>query len=425
MHLNVTKKSAPLRVVVIGLGYVGLPTAATLAAKGVSVLGVDINERVVDAVNTGTSHILETDLDVILSAAVGSGLLKAALEPSEADVFLIAVPTPITDAKLADLRAVESAFLSIAPHLKAGDLILLESTSPVGTTRRMAELAASLRPDLSFPQNRPESSDVMVAYCPERILPGRTLLELVENSRTIGGLDMRSAERAMLFYEIFCKGELFLTNAQTAELTKLTENSFRDVNIAFANELSMLCEGFDVDVYDLIEAANRHPRVNILLPGPGVGGHCIPIDPWFIVEAQPETARLIHTARQVNDRKAHYVLSQIRSALTGPETSVAILGLAYKPDVDDLRESPAVEIGAELARHHQGPVLIVEPHIDVLPKAFEGTRAELVSLDEALGRASVVATLVAHTVFKRSDELKRRIGINVIDAVGLSDLDGR
>jgi UDP-N-acetyl-D-mannosaminuronic acid dehydrogenase len=412
-------KSGITRVSVIGLGYVGLPTAATIATRGVDVIGVDLNQKAVDTINRGESHIIETDLDVILQAAVQSGRLRAVIKTEPADVHIIAVPTPITDDKKADLRAVRGAFTSIAPVLRKGDLVILESTSPVGTTVEMSKLLAGLRSDLTFPATHPETSDVMVAYCPERILPGRTLLELVENSRTIGGLDRRSAERARELYEIFCAGELFLTNSQTAEMTKLTENAYRDVNIAFANELSMLCDDMGVNVHELIEAANRHPRVKILTPGPGVGGHCIPVDPWFIVESHPSMARLIHTARIVNDDKMDYVYDQVAEKVkAGGIAKVAMLGLAYKPDVDDLRESPALHIALRAAEEKLAEILIVEPNVEELPAAFEGKGARFVDLDTAIAEADLLVALVGHAPFARSPALAGRRD-RVIDAVGL------
>jgi UDP-N-acetyl-D-mannosaminuronic acid dehydrogenase len=407
------------KVTVIGLGYVGLPTAATIATRGVEVIGVDLNQKAVDTINRGESHIIETDLDIVLKAAVQSGKLKAVTKPESADVHIIAVPTPITDDKKADLRAVRGAFTSIAPVLKKGDLVILESTSPVGTTVEMSSLLAEMRKDLTFPGTHPESSDVMVAYCPERILPGRTLLELVENSRTIGGMDKRSAERARQLYEVFCAGELFLTNSQTAEMTKLTENAYRDVNIAFANELSMLCDRMGVNVHELIQAANRHPRVKILTPGPGVGGHCIPVDPWFIVESSPDMARLIHTARIVNDDKSDYVYAQVAERVKADGVKkVAILGLAYKPDVDDLRESPAMHIALKAAQEGLSEILIVEPNVHELPSKFDGTGATLVNLDEAVEQADLLVALVGHAPFTKSVALAGAKD-RVIDAVGL------
>ena len=415
------KAAHPFQTVsVIGLGYVGLPTAATLATRGVHVIGVDIDASAVATINAGGSHIVETDLDVVLQAAIVSGRLRAVTKPEAADAFVIAVPTPITADKKSDLRAVESAFRSIAPVLAKGNLVILESTSPVGTTERMARLLAELRPDLTFPYDAPEASDVAISYCPERILPGQTLRELVDNSRTIGGIDVRSAELTQSFYRIFCRGELHLTSSRSAELVKLAENAFRDVNIAFANELSMLCHGLDIDVHEVIASANRHPRVTILNPGPGVGGHCIPVDPWFIVEAQPELARLIRTAREVNDGKTEFVVRQIKArADRFKRPTIAIFGLAYKPDVDDLRESPALEIAEHLAHADVGHILIVEPHIDALPKALAAQpNVEMVGLKDAIQRADILALLVGHAAFRKvsATAIAEKV---VIDTIGL------
>jgi len=413
-------KSGFSKVSVVGLGYVGLPTAATIATRGVPVVGVDIDPEAVRTINSGTSHIAETDLDVILRAAVGTGKLRAVTEPEPADAFVIAVPTPIRADRSSDLSAVEAAVRSIAPVVAKGNLIILESTSPVGTTERMTQLLSELRTDLTFPLAAPNASDVMVAYCPERILPGQTLRELVDNSRTIGGLDDRSAERTLEFYSIFCRGEMIVMSSRAAELVKLAENAFRDVNIAFANELSMLCADWGIDVHEVIAAANRHPRVDILQPGPGVGGHCIPVDPWFIVEAMPDKARLIRTAREVNDRKTSFVFEQIRHrADRFKRPAIAFLGLTYKPDVDDLRESPAVAIVERARKARLGELMVVEPHIQVLPRPLsEAGDVRLAGLEEALRRADIVALLVAHRAFRRVpvQALAEKV---VIDTVGL------
>lgn len=405
---------------VIGLGYVGLPTAAVLASRGLMVTGVDISQRAVDLINSGTSHIEETDLDVVLQGVVATGRLKAVTRPEKSEVFVIAVPTPITGDKRADLDAVEAATRSIAPVLEKGNLIILESTSPVGTTQRMATILASLRPDLSFPHSRPNEADVLMAYCPERILPGQTLRELIDNSRTVGGLDQRSAERAQEFYLIFCQGHISVTTAPTAELVKLAENSYRDVNLAFANELSVLCDKWDIDVFEVIAAANRHPRVGILRPGPGVGGHCIPVDPWFIVEAFPDDARIIKTARVVNDGKSHYVFEKIKQrAARFRDPVIAMLGLSYKPDVDDLRESPALEIVELAAKARVGELLVAEPHVEALPKSLAGhDNLKLAPLKDALRAADLVVVLVAHRAFAAVPE-KDLAEKAIIDTVGL------
>jgi UDP-N-acetyl-D-mannosaminuronic acid dehydrogenase len=408
------------KVSVIGLGYVGLPTAATLASRGIEVVGVDINAAAVERINSGAAHIIEPDLDIVLGAVVTSGHLRAVTKPEPADAFMIAVPTPIDAQKRADMRAVESALRSIAPVLKRGDLVVIESTSPVGTTERAAALLAEARPDLTFPHQAPEASDVLMAYCPERILPGQTLRELIENARILGGLDERSAARAEELYATFAKGDVRLTGARTAELSKLTENAFRDVNIAFANELSLVCDRFGVDVWTVIRMANLHPRVNILAPGPGVGGHCIPVDPWFIHEAAPDVTPLIRTAREVNMGKTRFVTERVRQLAHQFRTPVvALLGLAYKADVDDLRESPAVEIAHELATSKVGRLLVVEPHIAQLPPELAGLPGvELADLKTALASANVVVPLVAHKAFRKLDP--RTLATKVlVDAVGL------
>jgi UDP-N-acetyl-D-mannosaminuronic acid dehydrogenase len=328
-------------ICVVGLGYIGLPTAVVLASRGVSVIGVDVNEDVVTKINRGEIHIVEPDLDAVTARVVQNGLLRADTSPAAADAFVIAVPTPFHDGK-ADLAYVHAAAASVAPVLKAGDLVVLESTSPPGTTEAMTAQLAALRPDLRFPNTAGGACDVHVAYCPERVLPGRVLVELVENDRVIGGITAECSARAEALYRIFCTGSLLKTGVRTAEMCKLTENSFRDVGIAFANELSVICEKLGINVWELIRLANHHPRVNILQPGPGVGGHCIAVDPWFIVEAAPEESRLIRTAREVNDGKPAHVLDKIKAAVDGARAAgakpkVALLGLAFKPDVDDFR----------------------------------------------------------------------------------------
>jgi len=420
MNGSEQSKSRVETISVVGLGYVGLPTAALLASRGVNVIGVDVKQDAVDRINEGRAHIAEPDLDIVLSAVVTSGRLKATTQPQPADVFMIAVPTPFRTDKTADMTMVESALASIAPVLKKGDLIIIESTSPVGTTERAAAQLRGLRPDLSFPDTLPEISDVMMAYCPERILPGQTLRELVDNARILGGLDHRSALRARDVYRHFARGTIKLSTSRVAELSKLTENAFRDVNIAFANELSLVCEHLGVDVWAVIKSANLHPRVNILAPGPGVGGHCIPVDPWFIHEALPEATPLIRTAREVNDAKPVRVAEQIaRLAGRYKQPVVAVLGLAYKPNVDDLRESPALKIAIDLADRAIGRLLIVEPNIEALPRGLAGRpNVELTDHAAAVAEADVVAILVGHSMFRNLDRaaLKSKV---VIDTVGL------
>ncbi|ADD75317.1 UDP-N-acetyl-D-mannosaminuronic acid dehydrogenase [Pantoea sp. PA1] len=395
---------------VIGLGYIGLPTAAVFASKGKKVVGVDINAHAVDTINRGAIHIVEPDLDRVVQAAVERGDLRATTQPEAADAFLIAVPTPFMAERQPDLRFVRAAALSIAPVLKKGDLVILESTSPVGSTEQMADWLAAARPDLRFPQHDGDP-DVFVAYCPERVLPGQIMTELISNDRVIGGMTPACSARASDLYRIFLQGECVETNARTAEMCKLTENSFRDVNIAFANELSLICAAQQINVWELIALANRHPRVNILQPGPGVGGHCIAVDPWFIVAQNPDLARLIRTAREVNDAKPHWVLDQVKKALadclmqTGKRASdltIACFGLAFKPNIDDLRESPAMEVAHLIADWHQGRTWVTEPHIQQIPDIL-ATQATLVSTEQALQEADILVMLVDHHAFRRVD----------------------
>ena len=397
------------RIAVIGLGYIGLPTAAVFAAGGVEVLGVDVNPRVVATINDGRPHFGEPNLDALVRRVVESGRLRASLTPEPADAFIIAVPTPLRghggdgDAQ-PDISYVEAAARSVAPVLTAGNLVILESTSPVGTTERMAAILAELRPDLSFPQAKGELAQVQVAHCPERVLPGRILDEVVNNARVIGGMTRKCAQRALGLYKIVVHGECRLTNARTAELAKLTENAFRDVNIAFANELSFICDRLRVNVWDLIALANLHPRVNILAPGPGVGGHCIAVDPWFIVATDPANAKLIRLARQINDAKPDFVCARVRErAAALKQPVIACLGLSYKKDVDDLRESPAVAIVRRLAQSQVGELLVVEPHVAALPPELAELGLELHDFDAALERANLVLLLVDHMSFLQVD----------------------
>ena len=393
---------------VIGLGYIGLPTAAVFASKGKKVVGVDINAHAVDTINRGAIHIVEPDLDQVVQAAVARGDLRATTQPEAADAFLIAVPTPFMAERQPDLRFVRAAAASVAPVLKKGDLVILESTSPVGSTEQLADWLAAARPDLRFPQHG-DDPDIFIAYCPERVLPGQIMVELISNDRVIGGMTPACSARASVLYRIFLQGECVETNARTAEMCKLTENSFRDVNIAFANELSLICAAQQINVWELIALANRHPRVNILQPGPGVGGHCIAVDPWFIVAQNPDLARLIRTAREVNDAKPHWVLDQVKKALadclmqTGKRASdltIACFGLAFKPNIDDLRESPAMEVVHLIADWHQGRTWVTEPHIQQIPESL-ATQATLVSTAQALQEADILVMLVDHHAFRR------------------------
>jgi UDP-N-acetyl-D-mannosaminuronic acid dehydrogenase len=412
-------------ICVLGLGYIGLPTASIFATKGKKVLGVDVIFKVVETINDGRIHIAEPDLDVLVKEAVQSGNLRAATNPAAAEVYIIAVPTPFKvtadNPRAPDLTYVEDCTRSLAQVVEPGALVILESTSPVGTTehvrdwlyeelRKCGRMAGASAGD-DFP--------LLFAHCPERILPGQMLKELVSNDRIVGGLTREAAVRAQELYRCFCTAEIFLTDARTAELAKLTENSFRDVNIAFANELSMICDRLGIDVWELIRLANRHPRVKILQPGPGVGGHCIAVDPWFIVDAAPEEARLIRVAREVNDHKPHHVLAQILTKASRFKAPViACLGLAFKADVDDLRESPAVDIVQHLAEGGAGELLVVEPHVSELPKALTGGAVKLVGLKEAIVRADIVVILVNHRSFLSLDRSLVRDKV-VIDTRGV------
>ncbi|MBW4651616.1 MAG: UDP-N-acetyl-D-mannosamine dehydrogenase [Kaiparowitsia implicata GSE-PSE-MK54-09C] len=407
------------RISVVGLGYIGLPTAAVLAARGATVIGVDINEATVATINSGRIHITEPDLDGVVYAAVSRGHLRAVLTPEPADVFVIAVPTPFKGNHEPDLSYIEAAARAIAPVLRQGNLVILESTSPVGTTKSLAGWLSAARPDLVFPSPDGDSGDVDIAYCPERVLPGKIIKELVENDRIIGGLSPRAADRAAEVYGLFVTGTIFKTNARTAEMCKLVENAFRDVNIAFANELSVICDRLQIDVWELIALANRHPRVNILQPGPGVGGHCIAVDPWFIVNTAPEQARIIRMAREINDDKPRYVIDQIRAAGSAFERPrIACLGLAFKADIDDLRESPALFIVEQLAQEDLGDLLVVEPYIDVLPRSIATrTNVRLMDVHRAIAEADIVVLLVNHKAFKELDPQLLE-GKNLLDTRG-------
>ncbi|SEA62553.1 UDP-N-acetyl-D-mannosamine dehydrogenase [Paraburkholderia sartisoli] len=388
-------------VSMIGLGYIGLPTATVIASKGIKVFGVDVRQHVVDTINRGQIHIIEPDLDQLVHRVVNDGYLVASTTPQPADAFMIAVPTPFKGDHEPDLVYVEAAAKSIAPVLTAGNLVILESTSPVGTTEKLAGWLAEARPDLTFPHQAGEDAQVQLAYCPERVLPGHILRELVANDRIVGGMTARAAEQAARLYRTFVEGECLKTDARTAEMAKLTENAFRDVNIAFANELSLICDRLKINVWELIRLANHHPRVNILQPGPGVGGHCIAVDPWFIVDSAPDEARIIRTAREVNDGKPGYVVDKVRGAARGKTNPViACLGLAFKANIDDLRESPSVEITRRLADGKIGIVLAVEPHVSELPEELRDG-VELVALEAALEQADIVVLLVDHEQFKR------------------------
>ena len=388
-------------VCVLGLGYIGLPTAAVIARSGCKVLGVDVNASVVDTINRGEIHIEEVDLDGLVQGVVVRKMLRASTTVEKADVFVIAVPTPFDEKHAPDISYVLAAATNIAAVLKAGDTVILESTSPVGTTDKVRDLIAKLRPDLKIPGISVETPDVSIAYCPERVLPGRILEELTNNDRSIGGITPRCARKALTFYKRFVRGECVTTDARSAEMTKLVENAFRDVNIAFANELSMVADHMGLDVWEVIRLANRHPRVNILQPGPGVGGHCIAVDPWFIVHGAPDQSPLIRTARQVNDGKVNHVIAQASAMIEAdPDMIVGCMGLAFKANIDDFRESPAKKVTAELARRFGNRIRIVEPYAAELPIEFAQTGATLTDIDHALLECDMLITLVDHDAFK-------------------------
>ena len=399
-------------VCVMGLGYIGLPTASLLATRGYRVLGVDVMEDIVNTVNKGEIHIVEPELDILVKTAVSSGNLRASLTPEASDIYIIAVPTPFKEGHQPDISYVEAATRAIAPVVRQGDLVILGSTSPVGTSERVYEILVSERPDL----RDGDKSLFYVAHCPERVLPGRFLVELVENDQLVGGLDRESTEQAVAFYRTFVRGEVVATEARAAELAKLTENSFRDVNIAFANELSMICHELNIDVAELIRLANCHPRVNILTPGPGVGGHCLAVDPWFIVSSVPDTARLIRTAREVNDSKTDWVVERVmEKAGRFKSPVVACLGMTYKPDIDDLRCSPALSVTRRL-REALGAdqVLAVDPN---LPHFDE---FELTDMYTAIRKADIVVGLVAHREFRGivASDLREAIVIDTCRSLG-------
>lgn len=397
------------KISVIGLGYIGLPTAAMFASYEKKVIGVDVNQLAVDTINRGEIHIVEPDLDKIVYTAVNKGFLKAVTVPEKADAFLIAVPTPFKNNHSSipepDLSYIKKACEAIAPVLEKGNLVVLESTSPVGATEQMAEWLALARTDLTFPMKAGESADISIAHCPERVLPGHVVRELVENDRVIGGITAKCSARAVELYHTFVKGDCVITNARTAEMAKLTENSCRDVQIAFANELSVICDKLDIDVWELIKLANRHPRINILQPGPGVGGHCIAVDPWFIVSKTPDEAKLISTARQVNDAKPQWVIDKVKVAIsdflqanpskTAKDVVIACYGLAFKPDIDDLRESPALTITQKIKSFHRGTVKAVEPNID----SSHVDSIECTNINDAVEYADIHVVLVKHKEF--------------------------
>jgi UDP-N-acetyl-D-mannosaminuronic acid dehydrogenase len=393
---------------VVGLGFIGLPTAVLIANEQMPVLGVDIKKEVVDRVNAGSLHFVEPGLESLLQRVIASKMLRASNTPEVAGVYLICVPTPTLPDHRPDLSYLDAAVTSIAPVLRRGAVLVIESSSPVGTTEGIRDRLAELRPDLQMPYRDGPNADIAIAYCPERARPGRLVDEIEHNDRVIGGVTANCSLKVLAFYERFVKGRCFTTNTRTAELCKLAENAYRDVNIAYANELSMICDRFDLDVKELILLANLHPRVNILQPGPGVGGHCIPVDPWFIINSAQNESRLIRSARNVNLSKTKWVIEKIRNHIrqrmqrvpgqTAKEITVAFLGMAFKPDIDDIRESPAIEIALEVAQSHPGEVWAVDPFVTQLPASLKG-RVQLKELAFARTKADIVVLLVRHSAF--------------------------
>lgn len=411
-------------ICVFGLGYIGLPTAAMFAHHGASVIGVDVNQHAVDTINQGKIHIVEPGLEAIVKKAVDDGNLKASLTPEHSDAYLIAVPTPFKgDDHTPDLSYIEAVSKALAPLLEKGDVVILESTSPVGATEQMVEWLAAARPDLTFPDYyQPDhEADIFVAYCPERVLPGKVVEELISNDRIIGGMTKESTKKAQEVYRIFVEGELLATNSRTAEMAKLTENASRDVSIAFANELSIISDKLDINVWELIELANHHPRVNILQPGAGVGGHCIAVDPWFIVNQNPDEAKIIRAAREINDNKPNWVIEKINAEVDKLKSegiekpTVALLGLAFKPNIDDLRESPAVHIAREMLDMDSAEILLVEPNISELPKSL--IAGELVELGSALEQSDILVVLVAHNEFGKEQLSSDAQIINFVNGI--------
>jgi UDP-N-acetyl-D-mannosaminuronic acid dehydrogenase len=408
---------------VIGLGYIGLPTAAMFASHGINVIGVDTNQKVVETINQGKIHIVEPNLDAMVHASVSSEKLRASMVIEAADAFLIAVPTPFKHESLSnpqpDLKYIKAASQAIGSVLKKGDLIILESTSPVGATEQVSKWLSEVASHLTFPHQVGDKADVNVAHCPERVLPGQVVRELVDNDRIIGGLSDVCSIRAKMLYEIFVRGECVLTNARTAEMSKLTENACRDVQIAFANELSIICDDININVWELISLANRHPRINILNPGPGVGGHCIAVDPWFIVDTSPKNANLIKTARQINDGKPNWVEGKVKKLASNLRATyqdwpeLRFWGVAFKPDIDDLRESPALEIVSSFCTNYPGDVKIIEPNIKFLPKSIS-QKAQLITNNLKDSENCIDILLVAHKEF-----YSMKTGANVVDACGI------
>jgi len=423
-----SKDKVDKKVCVVGLGYIGLPTAALLANRGYKVLGIDIDPNVVEITNRGKIHIVENGLETFVNSAVTSGNLKASLTPEESDIFMICVPTPFyhddSEVPRPNIEYVLSATKAISPFLKKNNIVILESTSPVGTTEKVTECISVERPDLI---NDKGKLDISIAYCPERVLPGRIMIELVENDRIVGGIDDESTEAVSKFYSTFVEGKVLKTNSRTAEMSKLVENSFRDVNIAFANELSIICSETDVDVWELIGLVNHHPRVNVLYPGCGVGGHCIAVDPWFLVSAYGEKAKMIRAAREINNYKKDWVIDLVNLEISRFKESndksptVAFMGLAFKPNIDDLRESPALDIAKHFDNSYEGPLMFVEPNIDKGAEIFGSvTNHILVDMDVAIRDSDIFVFLVKHNEFvnETSNLPKEK---KVLDFVNVAD----
>jgi len=412
-------------VSIIGMGYIGLPTAALIASKSINVIGVDVNESVVNKINSGEIHIIENNLDVLVEDVVKKGMLKASTDVQTADIFIIAVPTPIDSNMKPDISFVRKAVIEISKVLKKGDLIILESTSSVGTTENIIKWVSDSRSDLIMPdpKNKEGNADINIAYCPERVLPGKILEELISNDRVIGGITSTCSKRATDFYNTFVTGKCLQTNSRTAEMCKLVENSFRDTNIAFANELSIISDKLDIDVWELISLANRHPRVNILEPGPGVGGHCIAVDPYFIIDSCPDESIIISAARKVNNAKPNFVIKQVKDAILKmnkdiSEINICCLGLAFKPNIDDLRESPSLDIAIKISEMPFNFIYIVEPNINALPEEFKSVKSSLESVNAAIAKSDIVLLLVHHDEFKliTSNDISSKV---IIDTRGI------
>ena len=412
-----------MKITILGLGYIGLPTAALIASKNIKVCGYDVNKEIVSSINKGKAHIREKNLDILLKKAVKKGYLKADTVLYESDIFLIAVPTPIKKNKEPDISFVKSAVKNICKVLKKNNTVILESTIPVGATQEIAKIISSERKDLRVPLSVGEKGDINISYCPERVLPGNILKELEMNDRVIGGINKKSTKISLAFYKSFVKGKCLETDNRTAELCKLVENSYRDANIAFANELSLISENLEIDVWNLIKLANHHPRVNILNPGPGVGGHCIAIDPWFIINSAPRQARLIKLSREINDQMPFKVVSKVKRSLkvnnlVAEDSIITCLGLSFKANIDDLRESPAVKVVNKLKSLNFKKIYLVEPNIKKLPSYLDENKFELVNFKSAVSKSNIVLLLVDHSEFKKN-ALKKQEGKIIIDTRGI------